>query len=210
MFPWESKALGYLPGFGDALPEKLQETGCTVGSLDREIFLPKTKRKFRLLFLQIPTYYAICCFSFPSWTWEILKNDLLLERTQVDCFYICRNSNYHQLKISSLFSSSWAFHVPKYLLSFTPERWDLHAWGWFDIGRSPKRTQNATWKSTSMLSKLYYFGLLCDLLISLELLQFIGQTMQTYYPSASNTLWLSHVEDHKKERETNTFVYVRL
>lgn len=50
MFPWESKALGYLPGFGDALPEKLQETGCTIGSLDREIFLSKTKRKFRLLF----------------------------------------------------------------------------------------------------------------------------------------------------------------
>lgn len=157
-------------------------------------------------FLLIPVFYVLCCLLCHPETGKSWKLRTL-ERTQVDCFDICRNSSYQQLQISSLYSSSRAFPVSKYLLSFPTRdkmcmfRGDLTLEQGHDT--SPERMQNAIWKSTpTLLSKLYHFGLPCKSIhLPVSLASSVDWTYPFYYTSTSNISWLSHVEDRGEKKE---------
>lgn len=66
---------------------------------------------------------------------------------------------------------------------------------------NPNGLQNAIWESTSTPSKLYHFGLPCKYIHLLGSLQPPDNTHLFHHPSASNILWLSHIEDHKKKKK---------
>lgn len=143
--------------------QKLHEADCTTGCPEGAFLLLKTESKCRFLFADTNLLCNLL-LAFPSWMGNP-ENDLLwkghrwivLTSAETPAINSWKSAVYLALHVHFMYLNICS--VSPLRDKICTLRGDLTLEQCHD--RSPERMQNAMWKSTSVLSELYHFGLPC-------------------------------------------------